>query len=225
MEIVKRFARNEVGNDYGVGDIHGYFDRLERRLEEIGFNPEVDRLFPVGDMVDRGPHSWKVAEWMLKPWFHPVRGNHEHALIAHAENPPKEWKYGSEWFGELPEKHRRIFATAFRTLPVAIEVETSQGTVGIVHAECVNFSWKSMVRNLENTEGKQFKQQLSSCLYARDRWEFKGKDPVQDIRAVIVGHQPVDVPIVLGNVHYIDTTGGRGWQELTLINLETLETL
>ena len=50
-----RFARNVGGRDFAVGDIHGCFSHLSRSLEAIGFDAAVDRLFSVGDLVDRGP--------------------------------------------------------------------------------------------------------------------------------------------------------------------------
>ena len=33
-----RFARNVVGRDFAVGDIHGCFGHLSRALEAIGFD-------------------------------------------------------------------------------------------------------------------------------------------------------------------------------------------
>jgi len=52
-----RFACNAVGRDFAVGDIHGCFSHLRRSLEAIGFDASVDRLFSVGDLIDRGPES------------------------------------------------------------------------------------------------------------------------------------------------------------------------
>ena len=34
-------------------------------------------LFAAGDLVDRGPYSPRVLEWLEHPWFASVRGNHE----------------------------------------------------------------------------------------------------------------------------------------------------
>ena len=83
MKVLERYSLNTKGNDYVVGDIHGMFSLLKSELEWIGFNPEVDRLFSVGDNVDRGPESEEVDEWLSKPWFHSVRGNHEDMIIHH----------------------------------------------------------------------------------------------------------------------------------------------
>ncbi|MCA4078770.1 metallophosphoesterase, partial [Pseudomonas kurunegalensis] len=54
---IKRFAANRAGRDFAVGDIHGHFTRLQAALDSAGFDPAIDRLFSVGDLVDRGPDS------------------------------------------------------------------------------------------------------------------------------------------------------------------------
>ena len=79
--MFKHFSANTVGRDFVVGDIHGMFKTLAKELEELGFDPEKDRLFSVGDLIDRGPDNEDIEEWLAKPWFHAVRGNHEQMLI------------------------------------------------------------------------------------------------------------------------------------------------
>lgn len=80
--MIHRYTLNERGKDYAVGDVHGHFTKLQQQLDAIGFNQDVDRLFSVGDLVDRGPECDRVLDWLAKPWFHPVRGNHESAHEA-----------------------------------------------------------------------------------------------------------------------------------------------
>ncbi len=72
-----RFERNCQGRDLAVGDIHGCFGALMTALNAIGFSPATDRLFGVGDLVDRGPSSHLVIDWLDKPWFFSTLGNHE----------------------------------------------------------------------------------------------------------------------------------------------------
>ena len=63
-EILQHFARNTHGRDFVVGDIHGCFDLLQQALDEAAFNPDRDRLFSVGDLIDRGPQSPQVLLWL-----------------------------------------------------------------------------------------------------------------------------------------------------------------
>lgn len=55
--LVRRFDRKPLGRDLIVGDAHGCFTKLQASLDAVGFNLERDRLFSVGDLVDRGPES------------------------------------------------------------------------------------------------------------------------------------------------------------------------
>jgi len=45
---------NKKGRDFVCGDIHGCFDQLEEKLSQVNFDKSTDRLFCVGDLIDRG---------------------------------------------------------------------------------------------------------------------------------------------------------------------------
>ena len=79
---------NTQGKDYIVGDIHGCFDLLQAGLDAINFNPAVDRLICVGDLVDRGAQNLKALDYLKKPWFFSVIGNHEILHIKGHLPPP-----------------------------------------------------------------------------------------------------------------------------------------
>ncbi|WP_261986408.1 metallophosphoesterase, partial [Enterococcus faecium] len=63
-KFVKHFGPNSIGRDFAVGDIHGCFSRLNSALNTIEFDPSKDRLFSVGDLVDRGPECHLILEWL-----------------------------------------------------------------------------------------------------------------------------------------------------------------
>lgn len=68
------------GRDIVVGDVHGCFRTLERALGEIAFDPSRDRLFGVGDLVNRGPHSADAVEWLDSRFDVVTLGNHDVAV-------------------------------------------------------------------------------------------------------------------------------------------------
>jgi len=72
MQRFQLVGANVQGRDLAVGDIHGHFDRLQQSLDAVGFNKEKDRLFSVGDLVDRGPFSRAALHWLEQPWFYAV---------------------------------------------------------------------------------------------------------------------------------------------------------
>lgn len=226
---IKRFEINKDGRDFAVGDIHGHFTRLQKALDAVGFDPVVDRLFSVGDLVDRGPECLDVLEWLDEPWFHPVRGNHDDYVCRFDTCDVDNWVYnGGAWFAGLAWDEQREFAAQFREIPIGIEVETERGLVALVHADCVMDSWDELRHELENpSSNKRRKLAVNTCMWSRGRIEQCDERIVHGVRAVIVGHTPVRQPVVLGNVYHIDT---GGWLPekggyFTLLNLHTLEAI
>lgn len=63
-----------------VGDVHGHYDGLMRLLAMIALTAE-DTLHFVGDLIDRGPKSSQVVEFVRQNNHPCVLGNHEHLLI------------------------------------------------------------------------------------------------------------------------------------------------
>ena len=112
-------------------------------------------------------------------------------------------------------------------LPVAIEVETEAGAVGIVHADCPFPSWQDFTWALEAaTVTKSMRDRVvDAAMWSRERIQSEDQSGVDGARAVIVGHTPLKRPAVLGNVYHIDTGGWLRDGYFTFLNLATLETI
>ena len=83
--LTRRIAMNGSGGgrDFVVGDVHGCFRTLEWLLDEVAFEPGRDRLFSVGDIVDRGPHSEEAIDWLVDGRItDATMWNHENGLVA-----------------------------------------------------------------------------------------------------------------------------------------------
>jgi len=70
---------------YAIGDLQGCFFSFKDLLKKIQFNPAHDRLWFVGDLINRGPGSLDVMRWMLEHQSSVVTvlGNHDlHTLVV-----------------------------------------------------------------------------------------------------------------------------------------------
>jgi bis(5'-nucleosyl)-tetraphosphatase (symmetrical) len=69
---------------YAIGDLQGCYDELQALLERIAFNPADDRLWFVGDIVNRGQQSLECLRFVaaLGDSAITVLGNHDLCLIA-----------------------------------------------------------------------------------------------------------------------------------------------
>lgn len=221
--MFKTFEKNYAGRDFVVGDIHGCFSLLEKELEEINFNYNTDRLFSVGDLVDRGPESERCIEFLEKPWFHAILGNHEVMVMQYFDNCWPENNYilnGGEWFVKLDQNKRDLYNEVFKLLPYAIEIQDTwnTGKVGLVHAECPVDGWDNFKSQLLMWETREPDFDIQECVWARKRINKKDESIVAGINHIFVGHTPVNKPSRLGNHIYIDTGAVFG-RYLTIIQL------
>lgn len=72
---------------YAIGDLQGCYSSLQQLLELIGFNAARDRLWLVGDIVNRGPDSLAALRFAKESGdaVTMVLGNHDlHLLMAAA---------------------------------------------------------------------------------------------------------------------------------------------
>lgn len=215
---------NPHGRDFAVGDIHGCFTALQQALTHIGFDPAQDRLFAVGDLVNRGPESAQVLHWLAQPWFHAISGNHDFMAWRFALGQPcpqvDVLEHGGGWLTTTAPELLDAIARQLQALPLAMEVATPDGPVGLIHADCPSDDWQQL-RTHDLSPSDQ-----DCCLWSRQRYQRRYSAPVRNVRAVVHGHMTVPTMQTLGNVFFIDTGGWRtGQGHFTFLNLHTLQAL
>ena len=71
---------------YAIGDIQGCYDQLIQLLDKVNFDPAADKLWAVGDLINRGPKSLETLRFLksLGNTFTTVLGNHDLHFVAMA---------------------------------------------------------------------------------------------------------------------------------------------
>lgn len=146
LEVPPNPARK--GRDFVVGDLHGQYTFLLREMLRVRFNTKTDRLFSVGDLIDRGPESLECLRLLRQPWFHAVLGNHEAMLLTYLRNRhsdahcAKDFLHnGGRWVDELdPADHAELSALAhlLENLPLVLKVNNEHGNFNVAHAQLMS---------------------------------------------------------------------------------------
>lgn len=223
MKVFKTIDQNDYGRDFVVGDLHGCYEEFQKALKWQNFDPEIDRVFSVGDLVDRGPDSLSCLSLLEENWFHCVKGNHEILwLKAH-----KFWLQDFDdafddridleiWCKVFLQNGGEIindpkiyikYKKLIEELPSIIELKHRSGKkFGILHAELpIKFTDWGILKDMTDEE---IEKTLGPSLYwGRARYTSKTllHPLVENIDRIYVGHTIVDGVIDIGNFRYLDT--------------------
>lgn len=206
---VKIYDRYTKGRTFFTTDIHGHFDLLHEQMKLHAFDTSKDRLFVGGDSTDRHTDSKYILDYLNEPWFISVQGNHCQMLIDVYENPNDRRAYemlycnGRAWYFDLEADHQKQIYESFKSLPLAIEVETSLGKVGICHAQCPYNDWdkfKDMTDAELDWNGK------ATLQWARTNYDRKDEIQIKGVDVLLVGHSPTRSGKIekLANTWYCD---------------------
>lgn len=208
-------SKNLNGTDYIVGDIHGHYSRLMSTLTELCFDFENDRLFCVGDLIDRGPDSAKVLALLSEAWFFSLLGNHEYFMLSGLKHNNSKHKmmwlqHGGDWIASSDPGLWANWFEQLGQLPIAIQLEGKDGKqYGLLHADFPSHDW-AHYSDLDQEE-------LETCLSSRSNFSRRAKHAVSGIDYLVHGHNTTSniidgksEALVLGNRIYIEPGAYRG---------------
>lgn len=204
--MVKHFPENDAGRDFVVGDLHGRPDLFYGLLQTVRFDIDIDRVFSVGDLIDRGRDSMGALALLDEPWFFAVRGNHEQMLIDVAANPSSgAWRWwidnGGLWARGLLPSELSEWAARLEALPLAITVGAGDNRFNVLHAEFFGTD--------ANLDAGRFDPRTEERLmWGRTRIlnDWSGNDD-ELLSMTYVGHTVVPQMMTIGSHVYLDTGG------------------
>ncbi len=201
-----------------VGDVHGCVDALRYLLNEIGFDSTHDRLFSVGDLVDRGSDSLAALDLIDQPWFYPVLGNHEDALCAVADGRMKRhvwYSIGGAWASNLSDEQLQRLAAKLASVPLVRIVGDGASRFNVLHAEFFGSDADLEVAYFPD----EVRQQL---LWGRSLALGTGKPSMQrGLSPTYCGHTPVKAIKQIGAQIFIDTGAYTDDGRLTIVEAGT----
>lgn len=191
---------------YVFSDVHGHFGTLDRLLERVSPSSD-DKIFMLGDMIDRGPDPMSVVKCCYSlPNTTVLMGNHEDLMLSYYANPDDlgsqfNWEINGAWptqegFHKLPPDERVELARWLFTLPLYAQTEVNGRRYLLVHAgidpKAINFegveTWDEEA--LDKLVGDQYRDDL--MWIREDFWGYptglvngSGEGPI-----VIAGHTP-----------------------------------
>ena len=199
------FERNKVGFDYVVGDLHGCLELFHQKLDDMRFTKDKDRMFSVGDLIDRGANSLGCLKLLDEPWFHAVQGNHESEFLIPCvlgRESTKSWNFdGGDWAKSADQNSLIYYAIKASHLPYSIIVDTSDGKIAISHAAPPSFDWADAVDPTDS----QVHQMLWDNDWLEEGFECEHPPVAKGVLRSYHGHTHVSEIETVGNAVFIDT--------------------
>jgi serine/threonine protein phosphatase 1 len=183
-----------------IGDIHGHYDALIALLDGIAPNSD-DQVYFLGDLIDRGPKSANVVDFVIRNQYQCLRGNHEEMLLDVVGSGEvsielyQGWLYSgghatvTSYDSKIPQDH----IDWMKSLPMYLDL----GDIWLVHAGV------SPQLPLEEQNSEQF------CWI---REEFHSiNEPYFKDKLIITGHT---ITFTLPGVHPGQIAAGAGWLDI-----------
>ena len=226
---------------YVIGDIHGCFDTFMALIAKL---PEDAKICLVGDLIDRGPKSRQVVQYVIDNKIDCVQGNHEDMMVEQ----PVYWPLNGgmetlESYADSSEDrmkedgiHLRLDKKLFKKhqkwmtkLPVYIEypeVKNGDGRYLVVSHSILHDVWK-LKDTTEEYKKEQFRR---TAMWSRDFHVVDNPDIYN-----VIGHTPQEfephITKIYSNIdtgccynHYgYDTMTALKFPEMDIITQENID--
>ncbi len=221
---------NRSGRDFVVGDLHGHYRALMALLRAASFSPARDRLFSVGDLIDRGPDSSRCLRLLNRSWFHPVLGNHDLAFVVNISQEgnvdagirhfcAQVGDSGGEWYMRHDRRDLLPLASKLNHLPHIITVGDRKVAFHVVHASLIPFAVERPIiledDRLETYEDSMDQEILIfSLIGERGLWRRDWEHRAEGLATTYCGHCIVSHP--KWSLSHLNLDTGAGFDSTAL---------
>ena len=217
---------------YIVGDIHGFFDKLQKNIKDNNIT-DKDLLIVNGDFINKGKQTIEVYNYLSeRPNTILLFGNHEYAFInvmIHIQVNKLHLKHknrkdiamymqyrdgmGARWmdnydFEDLFRLRTQLFNDCYSSLE--INVPEIDKKMGVIHAAVCGYHWE----NIDQVDFNVWNFSHFNSISKGEHKEIKGID------YVVFGHAPIKEAGMSNNSIFIDTGSYNRYQnDLTFFNV------
>ncbi len=220
-----------------IGDIHGCYQSMLALLEKIP--KKNNRIIFLGDLINKGPRSYEVYQFIRGNEYECIKGNHEYYCIFRDKKNYKEiWKNsgGAQTVKSIekslplhsPKKTAYVLSemsSFFSLLPEFLIIKTA-------------FKTRFLVTHggISTTFYRKNRYHLQDCLdadFVSNKPYFFNKEPLAVIPEVtqVIGHQPTPYAPIHINGNYLIDSGcvynerrGMGYLSALMFDLNDAST-
>ncbi|MEO3704421.1 metallophosphoesterase family protein [Trichormus azollae] len=184
-----------------IGDVHGYYQGLMNLFDKIAPS-SADQVYFLGDLIDRGPQSAQVVDFVKQNNYSCLLGNHEQMLLSvfsnrsYSNQAVQAWLYSggqatitSYQAAQIPQEH----IDWFLTLPTFIDL----GDYWLTHAGV-------------NPRKSVSEQTAEELCWIREEFHSM-EEPYFANKLIIVGHT---ITFTLPGVIPGQLALGQGWLDI-----------
>jgi bis(5'-nucleosyl)-tetraphosphatase (symmetrical) len=122
-----------TARSFVIGDLQGCFSSLEQLLAAIDFQQGTDKIYLLGDIINRGPQSLECLRWAVNtPNVTSVLGNHDFHLMAVATGNQRYHRESDTLLAILHAPDKDALLNWLRHRPLLIHLAEFNTT--LVHA-------------------------------------------------------------------------------------------
>ena len=196
-------------NIWVIGDVHGYFSTLQSLVEKLELN-ENDAVVILGDLIDRGPSSADVVNYVKSTEnIHSIRGNHEQMMIEGFDDVKFFKDLSMEaaiWYSNGGNETESSYIAMFGSNEEACNRASEDiGGMMALPTEIVLDDWRLVHGGYDQNYDVEDESQEDIHMYARKQF-FNSKHAIDSKRTILFGHS-----VTFKHLHKDGSKAGLIW--------------
>lgn len=216
------------GCTYICSDLHGEYEAYKTIIDRIG---DKDKLYILGDVIDRGPDGIKILQDIInrqeQVQVEFLIGNHEYMMLRTLLGEEKQedlWKYNDketrEAYEKLEQDEQEQIKNFLMDSLVYKQITESEQEYYLVHARAIEEADCKSGTYRELSQG-EYKSKIHGAVFDSPGFECPKEDIAKKGIFTVIGHNPTFDKIELGK-GYVEIDCGISYGDnVSLLNLTT----